>query len=511
MLDNASGNKRIAKNTVFLYLRMIVILLVSLYTTRVVLRVLGAEDYGVFNVVGGFVTMFSFLNTSLVGATQRFYNFETSKNGTDGLRRVYTTSLIIQTVLAICILLVLETFGVWYVNHIMVVPPNRISAANYLLQFSIVSLVLVILQNPYSAAVVSFERMDYYALVGIIEVLLRLLIVIVLPFISADKLIIYGVLILCTGIVNFLLYFVYAKKSFKNLKIIKPISKQLFVQMLSFSGWNMFGTFAGLMKTQGLNMLLNYFFGPIVNASRGISGQIMAALQGFSLNIVAAFRPQLVDSYALSNYERTRTIMFAESKICYSLVLTLLVPLILEIDFVLHLWLGNDVPEYTSVFSVIVLLIMLVSTLNTPLSQVIHATGKMKVYQLVTGSITCAIIPISWVFLKLGFSPTSVFIVSFFMTIINQVASIFVVRKAFPYSIKHYMQTVIIPCLIMSICLPILPSLWRMTMSEGFVRLFLVCLTDIVVASMLFFVIVLNSNERITAIQMIRKKIRIIE
>ena len=244
----SSNNKTIAKNTAFLYIRMIVVLLVSLYTTRVVLRVLGVVDYGVYNVVGGFVSMFGFLNTSLVGATQRYYNFETSRNGIEGLRKVYTASLVIQSLLALVILFLLETFGIWYVNHVMVVPPERVMAANFLFQFSTISLLLVIMQIPYSAAIVSFERMDYYALVGVIDVFLRLVIVIALPFFVFDKLILYGLFILSIGIVNYFLFYIYAKKNFLDLKIAKPISRALFKEMLSFSGWNVLGTFAGMMK-----------------------------------------------------------------------------------------------------------------------------------------------------------------------------------------------------------------------------------------------------------------------
>ena len=502
----SSNNKTIAKNTAFLYIRMIVVLLVSLYTTRVVLRVLGVVDYGVYNVVGGFVSMFGFLNTSLVGATQRYYNFETSRNGIEGLRKVYTASLVIQSLLALVILFLLETFGIWYVNHVMVVPPERVMAANFLFQFSTISLLLVIMQIPYSAAIVSFERMDYYALVGVIDVFLRLVIVIALPFFVFDKLILYGLFILSIGIVNYFLFYIYAKKNFLDLKIAKPISRALFKEMLSFSGWNVLGTFAGMMKSQGLNMLLNWFFGPVVNAARGIASQIMSALNGFSINIVAAFRPQLVDSYAISDYERTRKIMFSESKICYCLVLVLLMPLVFEIDYVLALWLDKDVPEYTSVFTLLVLLIMLVSTLNTPLSQVVHATGKMKVYQLVTSLITCAIVPISWVFLRLGFSPTSVFVVSFILTIINQVISVLIVRNIFPFSIKAYLKTVIIPCLILSACLPIIPAVLRFTMNDGFSRFLLICVMDIIIALPLFYSLVLNQSERKLAIQMIKKR-----
>lgn len=505
MPEISSGNKRIARNTAFLYFRMIVVLVVALYTTRVVLRVLGVVDYGIYNVVAGFVSMFAFLKTSLVNAAQRFYNYETSKNGKEGRRKVYSTALVIHAFFALVILLLLETFGLWYVNNVLVVPPDRIVAANWLFQFSSVSSVLVIMQVPHSAVIASAEKMDYLAIVTVIVSFLRLLIAIVLPYVNTDRLIFYGFLILCVEITGFLMYFIYAKKKFVELKYEKPVSWDLLKEMLTFSGWNVFGTFAGMMKTQGLNMLINFFFGPAINAARGIASQMMSALQGFSLNIVAAFRPQLVGSYAQNNFDRTRNIMFAESKICYSLVLTLLVPLIVEIDYVLNLWLGSEIPDYTPIFSFLVLLIMLVGTLNTPLTQVVHATGNLKVYLLVTSIINCLIVPVSWIFLRLGFSPTSVFVVSFVMTIINQIASVFIVRNIFPFSLRYYLRSIVIPCLVMTVCLPILPLLLRYTMNVGFARLVVVCVSDLLIAFLLFFYVVLAQSERKMAFQMIKE------
>ncbi len=506
-MSNISGNKRIAKNSVFLYIRLAFVLLVSLYTTRVILKVLGVVDYGVFNVVGGFVSMFGFLNTSLVGAIQRYYNFEYSLNGGEGLKKVYTTSLIIQAVLSIIIVILLETFGLWYVNKILVVPPERMVAANFLFQTSILSMVIVIMQIPYSAAVVSFEKMDYYAFVGIIEVLLKLATVVVLPFINYDQLITYGAILLFITIIDFFLYFIYAKRKFENLQIVKPFQKDLFRSMLAFSGWNFFGTFAGLMMTQGLNMLLNFFFGPVVNAARGIASQIKAALQSFSLNLVQAFRPQLVDSYAKEDYKRTQNIMFVESKVCFALIATFLAPLLLELKFVLNLWLGNNFPEYTIEFTALILITMLVSTLNTPMSQVVHATGKMKIYQVVTSFITCSVIPISWGILKLGCSPISVFLAGLGVTIINQISSVFIVKKIFPYSIKNYLESVIVPCVIFLFILPVVPFIITRLMADGWTRFIVNCIITLIIDIPLVYFIILNKGEQQFAEHILKEKL----
>lgn len=498
-------NKKIAKNTAFLYIRMLFVLFVSLYTTRVVLQVLGVEDYGVYNVVGGFVSMFSFLNTSLVGAIQRYYNFESSMNGDEGTKKVYITSLFIQGFLSIVLLIALETFGVWYVNNVLVVPPDRLFVAKILFQCSVISLILVVMQVPYSAAVMSFEKMDFYALMGIIDVLLRLAIVIALPFIQYDKLVIYGLLIFSISVLDFVLYFTYAKNKFKALKFKFEFNGGLFKSMLSFTGWNVLGTFSGVLKGQGLNMLLNAFFGTVVNAARGVAYQIMTALQSFSINIVSAFRPQLVDSYAAENYDRTRNIMFAESKICYTLMYVLAVPLVLELDFVLSLWLGSNVPEYTKEFTVIVLAIMTVSTLNTPLTQTIHASGKLRAYMIATSIVTFAIVPVAWVALKLGFGPIAVFWVSFALTIINQIISVFIVRKVFPFSLKHYMSKVIIPCVVLTIILPFVPYLISNYFNSSIFRLCAVVVTDVIWATVVILLFILNKEERLLVKSYIQK------
>ena len=300
-MDNGQGNRRIAINTVFLYIRMLIVLFISLYTSRVILRILGAEDYGIYNVVAGFVSMFAFLNTSMSNGIQRFYNFSLGK-GTKveyTISEVYSMAFFIQAIMTIVTILLVESFGIWYLETKMVIHPDRMFAARCLFQFSIVSMIILMMQIPFSAAVMAYEEMSYYALIGIVDVLLKLIICLLLPVINADKLVLYGLLLLLVTLIDFLLFFVFAKTKFKELQLKIRFEKNLFSSMFVFLGWNILGTFAFMMKSQGLNLVLNVFFGPIVNAARGISSQIMSALQSFSSNIVVAFRPQLVQSYAL--------------------------------------------------------------------------------------------------------------------------------------------------------------------------------------------------------------------
>lgn len=506
MSDTSVNNKRIAKNTLFLYLRMGLVLVVSLFTTRVVLQALGVEDYGIYNVVSGFVSMFTFLNTSMSNGVQRFYNFSLGKKNEYSISDVYNTALQIQGLLAVVLLILLETFGLWYINTQMVIPIDRISAANWVFQFSVVSLVLLVLQIPYSAAIMAYERMDYYAYISIFDVCAKLGIAYAIKYTLFDKLILYGALNLLVSLTCFLLYYVYAKRQFSGLKEDFKVRKQLFNPMISFSGWNIFGSFAYMIKGQGLNMLLNIFFGPIVNAARGISTMVMNAIQGFQANIVIAFRPQIVQSYASGNNERVLNLFYSLSKVSFILLTTISIPVILEIDYILNIWLGNQVPEYTVTFTILVLINMIVSSLNTPISQIVHATGKMRNYQIGTSIIICAILPVSWIFLKMGFNPVSVYWISLIITILNQVICNLLMKQVFSYSLKDYCIKVIIPCSAFLLVVPILPYLITISLSSSFVRFVLTGGLSIIMAAIISFLFVLDKKEKNMVLSFLKHK-----
>lgn len=503
----AQDNKRIAKNTAFLYIRMLIVLALSLYTTRVVLNILGVVDYGIYNVVCGFVSMFAFLNNSLANGTQRFYNFKIGEGKKDEMPIVFTSSMLIQVVLAIFLLIILESFGIWYINNKMVIPLDRMTAAFWVFQCSVVSLVFVILQVPYSAAILAFEKMDYYAVVSIIDAVLKLIIVLLLPFIDADHLIIYGILSLLINIANFALYSLYCKIKYKQETCLslKRKDKALLREMTSFSGWNVFGTFAYMIKDQGLNVLLNSFFGPIVNAARGIAMQINGALQGFSTNIVAAIRPQLVQSYSSGNITRVQNMMYSMSRLTFLMLFILSLPIMIELPYILRLWLSGNIPEYTVIFTDLVIINMIITSMNTPLSQVVHATGKMKLYQVGTSITICTILPISWLFLKMGYSPVSTFIVSIVVTIINQGVCLILLKKIFPYSIRMYIKQVILPCFFLVVISPFLPYLTHHALDEGFLRFCLVVFVSIITTALFSYFLVLSRGEKDMIIDYLKK------
>lgn len=491
-----ADNKRIAKNTIFLYVRMFFVLIVSLYTSRVVLNTLGVSDFGVYNVVGGFVSLFGFLNATLSASMQRFFNFEGGQRGEDGVRDVYTAGFWIHVLLAVVILILLESFGLWYINNVMVVPADRLHAANILFQYSIFSMTLVILEIPYTSAIMSYERMDFYALVSIIDVVLKLLIVLALPFIPYDKLISYATLALIITVVNFLLYFIYAKKNFLALKLGHGVNKSLFRSFLSFSGWNLVGTFAYMLKGQGINMILNVFFGTIINAATGVAYQINGAVNGFSSNISTAFRPQIVDAYSKNNKDRVLNMFISESKVCYCLILVLIVPVIVEIDYLLHLWLGEVVPDYANIFAVLVLIDMLICTLNTPVTQVTFSTGNIKRYQIVSSCINLLLLPVCWIFLKLGYNAATVFIITIVFSLMNQFGCLVCMKKIFTYSFRTYIKAVILPLIAVTILLPIVPFILKTYLAPSFLRLVLICITDVVLAGCIIWGFVVNNEER---------------
>ncbi len=494
--DVQNKNQRIARNTILLTIRMIFVLFISLYTSRVVLQSLGVEDFGVYNVVCGFVSMFSFLNSSMANCIQRYYNDSLGRDGGKSLKEVYITSVTIQIVLSIVIIVLTETIGLWYLYNKMVIPPERFTAAFFVFQFSVVSMLLVILQVPYVSAIMAFERMDFYAIVTILDALLKLVIVLVLPFFKGDALIVYGALVLLISVLDFLLYFVYAKKKIASLSLSFYFNKQLFVNMLSFSGWNVFGTFAQIFKEQGLNMILNLFFGPIVNAARAIAYQVVTALKGFVENISTAARPQFTQSYAEGNSDRTINLMFSTGKVCYLVLFLLSLPMMIEVDIILRLWLGETIPEHTSSFVVLVIISSLIMVFNPSLSFVVHATGKMKTYQVLGSLVDVIVIPFAYIIMRFGAPAEAVFVVTIVFALVKQIVCTLIVKRLVYFSISNYLKDVIIPVVIVSV-LSLVPTYFiHNILDSGFLRLVIVCVTSTVSVAVFSFLFSFNKSEK---------------
>lgn len=496
MQERIVDNKRIAKNTVFLYARMLFVLLVTIYTTRVLLNALGVEDYGIYYVVCGFVTLFSFLNTSLSQGIQRFVNFEYAKSGDEAVIKVFNTSLVIQVVLIVLLSLVVELVGYYWFTHELVVPDERYHVAWSIFQFSVISMLINVLSTPYMALVISFERMNYYALVSIVDAMVKLALAFSLYYITYDKLLFYGWSLLIISVFNLFLYGGYCHIKFSFLKYSFNFDKTLFSAMISFSFWNFFGSLSSMVKTQGTNILLNSFFGVIVNAASGIAAQVASAVQQLSLNIVIAFRPQLVSAYSQNNLERVQKMMSVMSKAGFVLVYTLAIPIFLEINYVLSLWLGETVPTSAPAFSKLSLLSMIVGIFNIPVTQVIHATGHMKRYQLLTSLVMFSILPISWLLFKLSFDAIFIYWITVLITVINQACALIILYNVFKYDFKQYLIDVISPCVIIMVIAPIIPWFVCQMFETSFMRFLVVCLLSCFMMTLLSYFFLLNKIEK---------------
>lgn len=496
MAGISPNNKRIAKNTMFLYIRMFFVLVVSLYTSRVVLNCLGVSDFGIYNVVSGFVSLFGFLNATLASCMQRFYNYELAKHGADGIRNVYSTGFWIHILISVSLLFLLELIGVWYINSVMNLPDDRLYAANCVFQAAAFSMITVIMQIPFLGAILAYEKMDIYSFVSIFEVILKLGIVLVLPFLPYDKLITYSYLLLIVSAISLMSYAVYARYRLSGIELEYKINPELFKSLLSFSGWNLLGAFAFMINGQGQNLILNSFFGTVVNAARGVSYQISGAVTTFSSNITTSFRPQIVDAYAKQINDRVLKLFYTETKICYTLILLLVIPLIAEIDYVLSLWLGAAIPYQTNIFTILVLINVLICTMNPIIGQLAFATGKIKRYQIANSVVNIMILPVSWLVLELGYSAVSVFVVTIFFSIINQTVCLIELNRVFSISIRHYMMSVIMPCLISASLLLMPPYFFRQFMEESFIRLLVVVLANSLVVILLSYFVILNTSEK---------------
>lgn len=503
-----SDNKRILTNTLYLYLRLIFILLVSLYTTRVVLNVLGVVDYGIYNVVAGFVSMFGFLNTSMINSIQRFYNYEKGKGSIDGITAVYNMSIRIQTIIGLITLLILEIIGVWYINYMMVLPSDRLYAANWVFQFSTLSLLFVILQIPFSAACISHEKMNFYAIVGVVDAVLKLLMALLIPHISTDSLILYGLSLLTISIINFFLYYIYAKLNFSEIRIRKGFNKDLFRKLASFSGWNIFDSLAYVVQGQGLNILINSFFNPVVNAARGIAYQIQGVIFNFSSNLAVAFKPQLVESYAKAEYDRTTSLFYSMSKASFFMQYVLSIPILLELEYILSIWLGDTIPQHTITFVQLILINSILDSLNMPMSQLVQASGKIRLYQLVRSSILILVLPLSYVFVKIYELPEVVFLTIILITIVIQPISLMLVHKVFKFNYTEYIFKVLLPSISFALLMPI-PSLFILKLlPSGLFRLLLICLVVLISSIVVAWMVFLSVSEKDKISEYLVKRVR---
>lgn len=495
MQNQSANNKRIAKNTLMLYVRMLFGMLVSLYTSRVILQTLGVEDYGVYNVVGGVITMFTFLNGAMSSATSRYITFEIGKGNMEQLKKVFSSALQIHAIIALLIVILGETVGLWFLMNELVIPDGRMDAAMWVYQCSIVSCVVGIMSVPYNADIIAHEKMSAFAYISVLEIILKLAIVYLLVVLPFDKLKVYAVLVLMVGLLIRYIYTRYCHMHFEESHYIHRIDKALLKEMSSFAGWSFWGNLAAILYTQGLNMMLNIFFGPVVNAARGIATQIQGVVQQFVANFQMALNPQITKTYASGELDKMHSLMFRSARFSFMLMFFLSLPIMLETNYILTLWLGI-VPENTVIFARIIIAISLIYTIANPCVIANQATGKVKVYQAVVGGLLLLILPISYIVLKMGAPAYSVFIVHFCVESVAQFARMYMLRNMIDLPLLSYVKNIYLPIMGVVLLSVVLPLLVYSNMQEGFIRLLAVGMTCVISVAMTSLFIGMTRNER---------------
>lgn len=498
---------RLAKNTIILYFRQILIMLVSLYTVRVVLHILGEEDYGIKNVVSGVVSMFGFLNGALSTATQRFFTVDIGKNDEEHLKTTFSIAFQIYLSLAIIIFLLSETIGLWFVNNKLVIPAERLTAANWIYQASIFSFFLSLITNPYTACLIAHENMNIYAYVSIIEVFLKLFIVYLLQLLKFDKLIVYGLLLSGVSFIRTGIYRFYCKRRYPecHFHFVKDI--QYFKEQFYYAGWNFLGSFASILKNQGTTILLNLFFGPIVNAARAIASQVSNTMLTFTSNFSIALRPQIIKKYSNNEKESSYNLVYKGSKLCFFLFLLPSIPILLNTNYILVLWL-KKIPDNTVLFTRLIILDCLVDCMRLPLLALMHAQGNMRTYQLSVSGFLLLNIPLSYLLLKIGMPAASVMILAIILSFISLCVRVIVLNKLAGLYIRKYFINVLLICFIVFIIALIPLIIWFKWKCNTFFIFIIQSIICIIWTLCVIFLLGLNGNERKEIYYIVSQKLK---
>lgn len=495
-MGNDENRKRMFRNAIMLYIRMLFSMFISFVISRQVLICLGVEDYGIYNVVGGIVVLFTFMNTAMSSSTQRYLTFEIGRGNISGLQCVFSTSLLIHALISLFILLLSETVGLWFLFNKLSIPDNRMEAAVWVFHMSVLGSLVTIMSVPYNAVVIAYEKMNVFAYISIVDVLLRLLVVCLLPYLPVEKLIIYSVALLGVSLFIRLIYVVYCKRNMPEVRFSFLIDKKKFSEMLSFAGWNLLGNMAFVAYTQGTNMLLNVFFGPAVNAARAVAVQLQGSVNNFCSSFQTALNPQITKSFALGNQSYMHRLILSSSKYSFFLLLLLSLPILVETKQILFLWL-KIVPDYAVQFVRISLLIVMVDVLANPLIVSAQATGRIRNYQIVVGGILLLIVPFSYLGLKLWARPEVVFIIHFCVVTLAQYVRLWMLHFLIGISLKEYVRFVCIPLIRVLVCSMIFPLIVFYWLEESYLRLLLVVVTSWLSILVVVYLLGINAEEKV--------------
>lgn len=494
-MTSVSDNKRVAKNTLVLYFRMLFMMLIGLYTSRINLQSLGVEDFGIYNVVGGIVVMFSIINGSITASISRFLTFEIGTGNMEKLKKVFSTSVTIQIGISLLILLLAETIGLWFLNHKMVIPDSRMPAANWVYQFSIITFILNLISMPYNACIVAHEKMSAFAWITIYDAIAKLLIAWLTFIAPMDKLIFFSGFIVLIAFTQRMIYTSYCLHNFEECHYKFTIDKELLKHMSGFAGWNFIGASSAILRDTGGNIIINLFCGPAVNAARAIANRINTAVLGFANSFMTAINPQITKSYASGEYEKMMGAIYKGAKFSFFLLLLLGLPVIMESEYIIHLWLGQ-VPEHTVLFVQLTILYAMSESISNPLVTTMLATGKIKNYQIVVGGLQMLNLPISYICLRLGCIPESVVIVAIILSQCCFAARIYMLRAMINLNAIDYVKKVYLRILSTLIITFILPVIVKYYMDDSLLSFFTILSISFISACINILYVGCNDKER---------------
>ena len=480
-------------------------MIVTLYTSRVVLNALGVVDFGIYNVVGGVVSMFSMLSGSLSAAITRFITYELGKGKSQRLNKIFSSSMNIQIGLSFIILLLAETIGIWFLNIKMTIPMDRLTAANWVFQFSILTFIINLISVPYNASIIAHERMSAFAYISILEVIGRLSIAFLIIISPIDKLVFYSILMCIVALIVRFVYGVYCKHYFEECTYHWIFDRSLLKEMAGFAGWNFIGTTSSVMRDQGGNVVINLFFGPAVNAAKGIAFQVNNAVHSFVTSFMTALNPQITKSYAAGDKEYMMTLIYKGARFSFYILLILSLPVIINAHYILTLWL-KVVPEHTTLFVQLVLIFAMSESISNPLITAMLATGRIRNYQIVVGGLQMLNLPISYILLRNGCIPETVLIVAICISQCCLASRLYMLRDMIGLSVREYLSKVYFNVLAVTIISSILPLFMAIKLKETFINLIYSCFVSVLVSSVVIYFIGCNCKER----QFINEKVNTI-
>lgn len=501
------NNKRIARNTMLLYLRMLIMMIVSLYTSRVVLEVLGVTDYGIYNVVGGIVSMLGFLNSSMSNAVQRFLSFEMGKGADGKVSHVFNIAMLAHLFIAIVVLIILEIAGTWYLNNHLVVPLDRMEAANWVLQCTIVTTFFSIMQVPYNGIIIAKEDMGIYAYISVFEAFVRLLIVYLLLIGPYDRLKFYAILMMTVTLVVLLINRVYCIKKYRETHFRFVRDKSLLKDMTSFASWNMIGEIAWVMTGQGVNIILNLFFGPSINAARGLAEQVNAAVMRFINNFQVALNPQITKSYSSGDIEDMKKLLYMGTKISYYVLFFLAFPIIIEMDFILGLWL-HDIPPHTTLFCQLILVCSLTACVSNLLAQVARAYGKIRKYQMIVSLFLMLNFPLSYIILLLGATAEMTVTINIIIQGLLLFVRLILIRPMIALSIRQFVVKAVIPIIMVTGSAMVLPIIWKYYINTSVINSLITILLALISSAISILYLGMNKAERMKINDLLIKRIK---